>query len=173
MNNFFINLAFGLWTKGSLCPCICLQSNNNKSQTNGFQYLFSVAPSVITLIKSAESIRKKKITIWLLCDLTDPWVKDFKWVQRHGYVLCTLQNYLTMQVLLLAESFTSSTQWTKLQNTTSEKKNSNQIAQNLTYCDSASREREGKYIYPCCYAHFWKLVSEQVYKFCQVSGFNL
>lgn len=40
----------------------------------------------------------------------------------HGYVLCTLQNYLTTQVLLLADTFTSRTQQTKLQYTSFEKK---------------------------------------------------
>lgn len=54
-------------------------TQNNKAQTNGFQYLFSMAPSVITIIKSAEPIRKKKKDYNMAsCDLTNPWVKDFK-----------------------------------------------------------------------------------------------
>lgn len=35
-------------------------TENNKTQPNGFQYMFSMAPSVITIIKSAEPIRKNK-----------------------------------------------------------------------------------------------------------------
>lgn len=43
-----------------------------------FQLLFSMVPSVITIIKSAESvITELKVIIWLHCELTNLWVKDF------------------------------------------------------------------------------------------------
>jgi len=57
-----------------------------------FQLLFSMAPSVITIIKSAESmITELKVIIWLYWELTNLWVKDFNRVKRHSYVLGTLQ----------------------------------------------------------------------------------
>lgn len=130
------------------------------------QLLFSMAPSTVTTIKSAESITTElKVTIWLHCELTNFSVKDFNSVKRHSYVLRTLQKHLstvTMTGWQLHQCYTANEApnlfFFFLINVSS------QIAWNVTYCNNTSRDIHGKYVYPCCYAHFWKLFSEQVYR---------
>lgn len=64
------------------------------------QFLFNTALSIITIIKSAESIiTELNAIIWPRSELTKLWAKDLNRVERHSYVLCTLQKYLTTGIV--------------------------------------------------------------------------
>lgn len=86
LNEVLVSSAFLPWT-GLLCLCTCLQNKElnwimKPRLMSEFQFLFSVAASVITLIKPAESIiTELKVIIWLHCQLKKHWVKDFNWVK--------------------------------------------------------------------------------------------